>query len=125
MVNFSIKRRYNFLGEVCINLDRASLTYSNYIKNGKTFIHAKILKECNLKIRTLLLENAFILSPSLQKEVIDLISHYDIWIEKWNDLEKKSKPQLEDVFIFKNEYIFPKNAENKIKEELLKVKQEF
>ncbi len=113
----------NVLGKVYINFERSRIAYDNYIKEGKIFIHASILKECNLKIRDLLLENAYLLKENLRNDALDLISHYDIWIEKWNDLKKEKDVQLDDVFIFENEYRFPKEAEKRLKEELSKLKR--
>jgi len=118
-------RKINLLGEIYLNFKRSKIAYDNYIKEGNIFMHAKILKECNLKIRNILLENAFILSENLQNDAIDLISHYDIWVEKWNDLKQKENPKLDDVFIFQNEFRFPKEAEKRLKEEFYKIKKDY
>jgi len=97
--------------------------HDNYLKDDKIYLHAKILKECNLRIRELLLENAFILDDDLKKDAIDLISHYDIWVEKWNDLKEKINPNLDDFFIFQNEHRFPKEAERRLEDEFYKIKK--
>jgi hypothetical protein len=117
-------RKINILGEVFLNFERSKIAYDNYIKEEKIYLHARILKECNLKIRELLLENAYIFEENLRKDALDLINHYDIWVEKWNDLKEKRDPQLYDVFIFENEYRFPKEAEKRLKEEFLKIKMD-
>jgi hypothetical protein len=116
-------RKINILGKVYLNFERSKIAYDNYIKEGKIYLHARILKECNLKIRDLLLENAYILEENLRNGAIDLISHYDIWVEKWNNLKQEKDPQLYDVFIFENEYRFPKEAEKRLKEEFIKIKK--
>jgi hypothetical protein len=117
-------RKINILGKVYLNFERSRIAYDNYIKEEKIYLHARILKECNLKIRDLLLENAYILEENLRNDAMDLIIHYDIWVEKWNDLKQKRDPQLYDVFIFENEYRFPKEAEKRLKEEFIKIKKD-
>ena len=74
------------------------------MNNDKKFIYAKILKSCNEKILHLLIDNAYLLSDELVKDSMKLISHLDIWIEKWNDLENKQKPNIEDGFVFENKF---------------------
>ena len=117
-------RKINILGKVYLNFERSRIAYDNYINEGKIYLHARILKECNLKIRDLLLENAYILEENLRNDAMDLISHYDIWVEKWNDLKQKRDPQLYDIFIFENEYRFPTEAEKRLKEEFIKNKKD-
>jgi hypothetical protein len=113
-----------FLGQTYTNLKRSEIAYNNYLNDEKKFIHAKILKTCNEQIRDLLLENSFLLSDTLQQDALKLISHYDIWIEKWIDLEQKRKPDLEDEFVFQNTYSFPKDASNNLENEYLKLKKD-
>jgi len=51
-----------------------------------------------------------------------LISHLDIWIEKWNDLENKQKPNIEDGFVFENKFTFPREAAQNLENEFLKLR---
>ena len=118
-------RIVDFLGKISINFKRSEITYRNYIEAGKTYIHAKILKECNREIRDLLLFNCFLLSENLQKDALRLIVHYDIWLEKWNELELKNKPGLDDEFIFQNKCTFPKDAEENLLNEFSKLKKDY
>ena len=113
--------KLNALGKIYINLKRSSVAYNNYIKEGKTYLHARVLKDCNVKTRELLLENAHILNEDLRNDSIDLINHYDIWIEKWINLKQKRDLELDDVFIFENKYRFPRDAERRLKEEFFKI----
>jgi hypothetical protein len=111
-----------FLGKIYINLKRSEIAYQNYMDNDKKFIYAKILKSCNEKILHLLIDNAYLLSDELIKESIKLVFHLDIWIEKWNDLEKKQKPKFEDEFVFENKFTFPREAAQNLENEFLKIR---
>jgi hypothetical protein len=106
-----------------MNLKRSETAYKEYLQGGKTYMFARILKIYNEKIRELLLEKGWLLSESLQKDALLLISHYDIWLQKWNDLEKRLNPGPDDEFIFPNEYIFPREAAGNLEQEYLRLKQ--
>jgi hypothetical protein len=111
-----------FLGKIYINFKRSEMAYRNYMDNDKKFIYAQILKSCNERILYLLIDNAYLLSDELIKESMKLIFHLDIWIEKWNDLEKKQKPNIEDEFVFDNKFTFPREAAQNLENEFLKLR---
>ena len=115
----------NILGQIVINFKRSEIAYKNYLQDEKIFIHAKALKACNEKVRHLLIENSFLLSDSLQHDALNLITHYDIWIEKWNELEKTQKPSLSEIFVFENSHTFPKEAARRIENEFNRIKDNF
>lgn len=112
-----------FLGQTFINLKRSEIVYKNYLQDDKKFIHAKILKTCNEQLRSLLIENSHLLSETLQKDALNLIIHYDIWIEKWNELEQTKKFSLDEIFVFQNRHTFPKDAAKRIENEYTKLKE--
>jgi hypothetical protein len=115
----------SFLGELSIEFQRSKITYKEYIDNGNKFIYARILKESNTNIRNNLLKNSFLLSEELQEDALALISHYDIWIEKWSDLYlKNTNLKLDDVFIFQNKHTFPKQSELNLLNKFKKIKKE-
>lgn len=111
-----------FLGQIFINLKRSEIAYKNYLQDEKTFIHAKILKTCNEQLRSLLIENSFLLSDTMQHDALTLITHYDIWIEKWNALEQTHKFSLDEIFVFENKHTFPKDAAIRIESEFQRIK---
>lgn len=92
--------------------------------NGRQFVYARVLKNCNERILNLLAENAYLLSDDLIHESMKLISHIDIWLEKWNDLEKKLKPAIGDEFVFENKFTFPREAAHKLEKEFLAIRNE-
>lgn len=111
-----------FLGKIYINFKRSEMAYKNYMDNDNKFIYAQILKSCNERILHLLIDNAYLLSDELIKDSMKLIFHLDIWIEKWNDLEKKQKPNIEDEFVFENKFTFPREAAQNLENEFLKLR---
>ncbi len=118
-----INSKISYLGKLYVNFNRSEIAYKNYLKEDNVFLHASILKECNLLLRNLLLENTHLMEKELRNAALDLICHYDIWITKWNDLYDKTKPNLDDVFVFENNHVFPKEAEQKFKEEFIRLKK--
>lgn len=118
-----INSKISYLGKLFINFNRSEIAYKNYLKEGGVFLHARILKECNEFLRHLLIENSYLMGEELRNAALDLICHYDIWITKWNDLYDKTKPKLDDVFVFENNHVFPKEAEQKFKEEFIRLKK--
>lgn len=111
-----------FLGKIYINFKRSEMAYKNYMDNDNKFIYAQIIKSCNERILHLLIDNAYLLSDELIKDSMKLIFHLDIWIEKWNDLEKKQKPNIEDEFVFENKFTFPREAAQNLENEFLKLR---
>jgi hypothetical protein len=117
--------RITFLEELSVEFKRSKITYKEYIDNENKFIYAKILKEININIRNKLLSNSFLLSEVLQEDVLLLVNHYDIWIEKWNDLYSNNiNWGLDDTFVFQNSDIFPKKSELNLLNEFEKIKKD-
>lgn len=112
---------FDFLGKVYLNFKRSEIAYSNYMNDYKKYLHAKVLKSCNEMIRTLLLENAYLLSESLREDSLKIISHLDIWLEKWNEHERLRQPKNDDEFVFLNTFTFPKDAAKNLENEFFKL----
>jgi hypothetical protein len=109
------EKKNELTGRLYMNLKRSETAYNDYLKGGKTYMFARILKIYNEKTRELLLEKGHLLDDNLQKDALLLISHCDIWLQKWNDLEKRLNPGPDDEFIFPNEFIFPKEGGKKFR----------
>lgn len=115
-------KKIKFLGKVYINFKRSEIAYRNYMDNNNQFIFARILKHCNEEIANLLLDNSYLLTDELISDSIKLISHFDIWIEKWNDLANMKNPNLDDEFVFENTFTFPRDAAQNLEKEFLKIR---
>jgi ABC-type Na+ transport system ATPase subunit NatA len=90
--------------------------YSKYM-NNKIYLHALIIRSANTKIYDLIIKSLDITPEELHDHLLNLLNHYDIWFEQFNEHEMKMKPSLSDSFIFyhlDDQSVFPKQAEQKI-----------
>lgn len=104
----------NFLGEVKTQLDRSQLTYESYIKDGRKFLYAKILKNSNDGVRDLLLSKTHLLPKDHAKNALALIHHIDVWSTLWDDAFMSLKPSMTSVFVFDNRVNFPAKEVEKL-----------
>lgn len=98
----------DFLGVARTQLSRAELAYNAYIKSGKTFLYAKILKVANDALRDLLVRNTHLLPIEQTTNALALIHHIDVWGAIWEESVASEKPSLMDVFTFENGVNFPR-----------------
>lgn len=99
----------SFLGQMQTLLARSDRAYAGYLENGKTFLYAKILKDTNDALRHLILAHAHLLPPSQTGNAQTLLHHIDVWGALWEEVQRKSKPSLETVFVFENRVTFPRS----------------
>jgi len=100
-----------FLKVLQFHLSRGKRAYHDYMENGKLFKYAIIIKNNNLLIHNMIMREGYLLPSHLEKQLIDIISHIDMWLIYWNDLKGKLTPDLNDEFIFDNDFSFPKKSE--------------
>lgn len=84
---------------------------------NKIYLHALTIRNANQRIYHLLVSNLAILPSDLEEEALDLLNHYDIWMEQFKLYEKEKQPNAGDAFIFHHlddQCAFPKEAEQKI-----------
>ncbi|MEI9810787.1 MAG: hypothetical protein WDO16_24565 [Bacteroidota bacterium] len=117
-------QQFELAGQLYMNLKRSATAYKEYLEGGKTFMFASILRLYNEKIRELLLEKGYLLPDSLQHDALALVSHYDIWMQKWDELKTTLNPSPDDEFVFPNTFTFPKEAARNLEQEYKRLKQE-
>lgn len=101
-----------FLGRLTVLLERGHFTYKNYLSNNKNFLHAKILKDNNGRIRQLILSHCHVLPNAQQLNAIQLVYHIDVWCCLWEDSFDTLTPGIFDTFSFENKVNFPADAVN-------------
>lgn len=106
-----------FTGEIHMQMKGSAAAYHNYLQGGKTYMHAHILRQYNARLRDMLLQKGYLLSEALQEDALALVDHYDVWMQKWDELERKLSPALSDEFVFPNEVTFPKTAAANLEKE--------
>jgi len=116
-------QQFELTGQLYMNLKRSETAYREYLQGGKTFMHARILRQYNEKIRELILEKGHILSEHLQENALELVAHYDIWMQKWDELKASLRPSPGDEFVFPNNSTFPKEAATKLEQEYKRLKE--
>jgi hypothetical protein len=107
-------REFEFLGRLVILFKRSKKAYEQYIKSGQILLFAKILRECNESIVKELLAHSYLLQDNLFDDTIELINHYDIWIQLWDNLYSSDSFNLQDKFVFENSYTFPRESEKNL-----------
>ncbi len=91
------------------------------MSNGKVFIYAIELRKINEKILVLIKEINFQDNKELEASSIELIEHLDEWISVW-DMEKNIRtPGNDDEFIFNGYKKYPKNFENLLIQQSIKL----
>jgi hypothetical protein len=116
-------QQLELVGQLYINLKRSETAYKEYLQGGKTFRFAKILRVYNEKIRELILQKGYLLSGQLQEDGLAMVSHYDVWMQKWDELKERISPSPDDEFAFPNDVTFPKEAARHLEQEYFRLKQ--
>ena len=106
----------NLLKELYLLMQLSRIGYSKYLKN-RVYLHALAIRNANRRIYELLISNLASLPAGLEKESLDLLNHYDIWMEQFRLFEKEKQPAAGDEFVFHHiddQCAFPREAEKKI-----------
>lgn len=100
----------DFLDRLDFLLSCCERTYKEYQKNNAIFLYAKILKVQNEKIKNLIEDKGYFLLRSHIAELSDLLNHLNVWSALWELEYEIQKPSGQDVFVFQNTVIFPKES---------------
>jgi hypothetical protein len=90
------------LGPLSMLFRRGEAAYQNFHTDGRQFLFAKILRDNNQEIRSLILTKGYLLPLEQQQNAIDLVAHLDIWLELWEHLAATKAHQPEDQFSFES-----------------------
>lgn len=106
------------LGPIYMQLDRTGRAFNRWGEKN-LYLEMKIIREGNLTIRDLLLQNANLIPPSLRKDAGELIEHYDRWLEEFENQRGGKEPDLQTKFVFVGPlgFPFPKHSEERFKSE--------
>ncbi len=91
------------IGPVVMHLDRTQrvgkrYSTTTYKEKGKSYHDAMLMKESNEAVRSILLTNGHLLPENLRNQAHKLVSHYDLWISRFNAKFEEEKPTVESVF---------------------------
>lgn len=106
----SVISEEHFIGLLDTLFLRGYEAYQAYLKNGRIYLYAKIIKKNNEKTLALILDHCHLLPQIQQKNLMKLVLHLDVWTCQWNDLRDRNNPCLTDEFVFETAVNFPKEA---------------
>ncbi|MBN8864630.1 MAG: hypothetical protein J0H92_14750 [Sphingobacteriales bacterium] len=90
--------------------DRA---YKKYMAN-KILLHALNIYEANTRIKELLINHPTHIPHELLDDAIELINHYSIWMNQFEEFRGRQSFELKDYFIFyhiDDQSAFPRQSE--------------
>jgi len=102
------------LGPLHMHFRGARAAYQDYLVNGRSFLWANSLRRLNHAARLLLLTKGYLLPRELQDDAIALVRHYDVWLTQWAELAERSRPDLDDIFVFESRVSYPLLAEERL-----------
>ena len=105
---------HDLSGPLHMHFIAARRAYGDYLANSRRFLFARNLRRINVSARALLLGRGYLLPPALQEDAAALIAHYDVWLTLWSEHRLKTRPTLDDPFVFENEFTYPKAAEARL-----------
>jgi hypothetical protein len=103
------------VGPLSIHFRRGEAAYQNLLSDGRQFLFAKILRDNNREIRSLILSKGHLLPFEQQQNAIELVAHLDVWLELWEDLAATTAHKPEDKFSFES-CKYPQAAATSLKE---------
>ncbi len=106
------------LGPMNILLNRTERAFKRLQANN-LYVEAKILKDSNEKIRDLLLLKSHFIPSGLTEDADKLVEHYDLYLEKFEEIRGGETPDLDTPFVFvgPDGFPFPKTSAEHFQEE--------
>ncbi len=83
---------------------------------NKILLHALNIYEANKRIKELLISHPTYIPHELQGDAIELINHYSIWMNQFEEFRSMRVFELKDNFIFyhiDDQSAFPRQAEQR------------
>jgi hypothetical protein len=105
------------LAPLNMQFERTERAFKRWDKKN-LFLEMKVVKVGNETIRDLLLTKGHLIPPDLRADAGKLIEHYDVWLEKFEEVRLSKKPNLNTPFVFAGPdgHAFPSGAEKKFRD---------
>lgn len=104
------------LKPLCFLLQRSRMAYADYL-GARKYWQAAVIRQANREIYRLLLTRAAYIPAPLEADAAALMNHYQAWLLQFGKHKKKTKPGLNDEFVFQRleaQPPFPVTAEENI-----------
>ncbi|TDW28661.1 hypothetical protein [Cryobacterium psychrophilum] len=102
------------LGPVTVHQQRTKMAFQRW-KSRNILLETLIIADSNGRVRAILLDKFYLLTPELRGPAVDLIEHYDLWFEAYERERKSQKPEADQsafTFVGPAGYPFPRAAED-------------
>ena len=109
-LQINLRNERDFFGLFDTLLYRGYFTHQKYIENNRKFLFAKIIRENNERIISLILNYCHLLPEKQRSDLMLIVYHIDSWRTQWEDLYEKLKPKIDDEFVFDTLVKFPKES---------------
>ncbi len=99
--------------------------YEKYMKN-KIYLHALNIRKSNEMIYRLILDKIVFIPEDLQSDCIELLNHFDCWIQQFKEEEQKRNPAMNAEFVFyriDDQMAYPLLSEQHILELVKKIRK--
>ena len=103
------------LGPLSMHFKRGEAADRNFHTDSRQYLFAKILRDNNREIRSLILAKGYLLPLEQQQNAIELVAHLDVWLELWEQLAATKIHHAEDRFGFES-CKYPQQAAAALKE---------
>lgn len=112
------------IGPVVMQLHRTNSAFKRYQSStGGGYLETEVIKRANESARELLLSKGFMLDGKLLDHAIQLIEHYDAWLEQWDKMRAEGDTAGR-VWAGPQGYPFPVAAESAFRDECDRLRSE-
>ena len=105
----------DLLGPLHMHFQSSRTAYQDYLAGGRSFLWAQSLRRLNCAARSLLLAKGYLLPSELVDDALALVRHYDAWLTLWDELAERTRPGLDDRFVFESRVTYPRESEERLK----------
>ena len=113
------------LGPLVLRLGQTKRAFDRW-KEPNLYLE-RCVYEGNEASRRLLLEKAHLVPPHLRDDALELIEHFDVWMEEYQRVrgDTRAEESLPYVFVGPKGFGFPRDAERRFQEEFGRLWKEF
>jgi hypothetical protein len=107
------------LGPMAMQFSRSNKAMERW-KEEDRYLETKVVREANHTNLEILLAKGHLIPPDLMESATQLITHYDVWLQKYEQVYSVSDEKKREKFVFvgPDGYPFPKDAEKRFFDKL-------
>ena len=86
------------VGPAVMHLDRTARVAQRYRKKPVSYFAARIMRESNEEVRSILLKNGHLIPEDLREHAHRLVEHHDVWILRFDEKVAREQPNQDTPF---------------------------